>query len=152
MLVLVSEKLDNSMKDYRISENSVQWHSDSLKSLLKTKDLCSFKKLLKSTLSFTNNSTKKKKLLLSLHTHSAQMNKDKFYQLWKPILKMQAKNLWLNSKLMKQLLVDFKCTLSLNSWTWVSHPVSTNLARRFKRWLIDCHISFYSSLFKKNFI
>lgn len=137
MLESVSRKSDNSTRDSRNLEISTMLHSDSLRFLPKTRDLCSSRMLLRSTRSSINNSTRRRRLPLSQPTSWALMKKVKYSKLWEPTHKMLEKKSFVTSRLTALFSEDSRCTLSLNSWTWVSQADLIDLTRRSRKWSIE---------------
>jgi len=78
MLVLESRKSSCSISIFRSWETSTRLLSDSLKYSLKTKDLCSLKRLQIDLPSFINNSIKKKKSQLFQPKNLAQQKNKKY--------------------------------------------------------------------------
>ena len=119
MQVWELEKSGNSINHSKNLETSAQLPSDSLKFLLKTKDLCSLRMLPTNTWNFINNSTKKKKSQSSQQPSFQVTNKLKFYQPWRRTPRIKAKSSCLNSRKTNPSWVVSKCTLNPNSWSWV---------------------------------
>jgi len=142
MLVLESRKSSCSISIFRSWETSTRLLSDSLKYSLRTKDLCSLKKLQIDLPNFINNSIKKRRSQLFQPRNLAQQKNKKYSLLWKQILKTKAKTLLSTLKLMRAFLEAYKCTLNLNSWIWVYHQEWKNLDKKSTRWLIDSFIEY----------
>lgn len=137
MVVSVELKLKNSMMLYQVLLLSIHLLWNSLQFWLKTKDLFTSMVLLQDMLSFTNNSTKKRKLPLSPQIHYQLLKKLRYWLLSKLIQLMQVNNSNLNLPLMRPLREDFKCTLRPNSWTWVCHQDLPNSIKRWQDLLSD---------------